>query len=326
MKVAILGAGYIGGIMAETIKGMEHKDIELYAVGAREKKRAEEFAQKYGIEKSYGSYEELVKDENIDLIYIATPHSHHYQHAKLCIENGRNILCEKAFTVNEEQARELFRLAKEKNIFITEAIWTRYMPSREIINEIIRSRELGEVHTIQANLGYPIKNVEHMRKPELAGGALLDLGVYPINFSMMVFGDEVENIQAHATFSPEGIDYTDSITLFWKGGKMATLHATMLTATDRMGYIYGEEGYLAITNINNPEKIEQFDKEHKLVKTYDIPKQVTGYEYEVISAYEAIKNGKLECKEMPHEITLKVMNIMDSIRRQWGMKFLCESL
>lgn len=107
---------------------------------------------------------------------------------------------------------------------------------------------------------------------------------------------------------------------------MATLHATMLTATDRMGYIYGEEGYLAITNINNPEKIEQFDKEHKLVKAYDIPKQVTGYEYEVISAYEAIKNGKLECKEMPHEITLKVMNIMDSIRRQWGMKFPCENL
>lgn len=228
--------------------------------------------------------------------------------------------------MNEEQARELFRLAKEKNIFITEAIWTRYMPSREIINEIIRSGELGEVHTIQANLGYPIKNVERMRKPELAGGALLDLGVYPINFSMMVFGDEVENIQAHATFSPEGIDYTDSITLFWKGGKMATLHATMLTATDRMGYIYGEEGYLAITNINNPEKIEQFDKEHKLVKAYDIPKQVTGYEYEVISAYEAIKNGKLECEEMPHEITLKVMNIMDSIRRQWGMKFPCENL
>lgn len=145
MKVAILGAGYIGGIMAETIKGMAHKDIELYAVGARDIKRAEEFAQKYGIKKAYGSYEELVKDERIDLVYIATPHSHHYQHGKLCIENGKNILCEKAFTVNEEQARELFRLAKEKNIFITEAIWTRYMPSREIINGIVKSGELGEV-------------------------------------------------------------------------------------------------------------------------------------------------------------------------------------
>lgn len=326
MKVAILGAGYIGGIMAETIKGMAHKDIELYAVGARDIKKAEEFAQKYGIKKAYGSYEELVKDEEIDLVYIATPHSHHYQHGKLCIENGKNILCEKAFTVNEEQARELFRLAKEKNIFITEAIWTRYMPSREIINGIIKSGELGEVHTIQANLGYPIKNVERMRKPELAGGALLDLGVYLINFSMMVFGDEVKDIQAHATFSPEGIDFTDSITLFWEGGKMATLHATMLTATDRMGYIYGEEGYLAITNINNPEKIEQFDKEHRLVKTYEIPKQVSGYEYEVIASYKAIKNGKLECEEMPHEITLKVMNVMDTIRKQWGMKFPCENL
>lgn len=107
---------------------------------------------------------------------------------------------------------------------------------------------------------------------------------------------------------------------------MATLHATMLTATDRMGYIYGEEGYLAITNINNPEKIEQFDKEHRLVKTYEIPKQVSGYEYEVIASYKAIKNGKLECEEMPHEITLKVMNVMDTIRKQWGMKFPCETL
>lgn len=325
MKVAILGAGMIGNIMAKTIKDLAHTEIELYAVGARDTERAENFAKKYNIEKFYGSYEELVKDEDIDLVYIATPHSYHYEHAKLCLENGKSVLCEKPFTVNKEQAKSLFSLAKEKNLFITEAIWTRYMPSRKITNDIISSGVLGEVHTIQANLGYPIKNVERMRKPELAGGTLLDLGVYTINFAMMVFGDEVEDIQAHAIFSPEGIDFANNITMFWKEGKMASLHSTMLTATDRMGYIYGEKGYLSVTNINNPEKIELFDSEHNLVKSFEIPKQVSGYEYEVISSYKAMKKNLLECEEMPHEITLKVMNIMDSIRQKWGMKFPCEN-
>lgn len=324
MKIAVLGAGMIAHIMAKTVLELKHSDIELYAVGARDIQRAKEFAGQYGIPKAYGSYEELVNDPQVDLVYVATPHSFHFEHAKLCLEHKKAVLCEKPFTVNREQARKLFELAEKNGVFITEAIWTRYMPSRQIIDDIIKSGVLGEIHSVQANLGYPIKDVKRMRDPMLAGGALLDLGVYAINFAMMVMGEEIKDIRSHCMLSPEGVDFAHSIALFWEGEKMASLHATMLTPTDRTGYIYGEKGYLAVTNINNPEKIERFDEEHRLVGTYDIPAQVSGYEYEVLACYEALKENRLECPQMPHALTEKVLGYMDSIREQWGMKFPCE--
>ena len=188
MKIGILGAGGIAVQMAKTVAGM--KDVENYAVAARSLERAQAFAEKYGFSKAYGSYEEMLADPLVDLVYIATPHSHHYLHAKMCLEAGKNVLCEKAFTVNADQARKLFALAKEKNLLITEAIWTRYMPSRKMIDDIISSGVIGEVTAVTANLNYAISEVERIRKPELAGGALLDVGVYTINFASMVLGDK----------------------------------------------------------------------------------------------------------------------------------------
>ena len=188
MKIGILGAGGIAVQMAKTVAGM--KDVENYAVAARRFERAQAFAEKYGFSKAYGSYEEMLADPQVDLVYIATPHSHHYLHAKMCLEAGKNVLCEKAFTVNADQARKLFALAKEKNLLITEAIWTRYMPSRKMIDDIISSGVIGEVTAVTANLNYAISEVERIRKPELAGGALLDVGVYTINFASMVLGDK----------------------------------------------------------------------------------------------------------------------------------------
>ena len=189
MKIGILGAGGIAVQMAKTVAGM--KDVENYAVAARSFERAQAFAEKYGFSKAYGSYEEMLADPQVDLVYIATPHSHHYLHAKMCLEAGKNVLCEKAFTVNADQARKLFALAKEKNLLITEAIWTRYMPSRKMIDDIISSGVIGEVTAVIANLNYAISEVERIRKPELAGGALLDVGVYTINFASMVLGDKL---------------------------------------------------------------------------------------------------------------------------------------
>ena len=188
MKIGILGAGGIAVQMAKTVAGM--KDVENYAVAARSFERAQAFAEKYGFSRAYGSYEEMLADPQVDLVYIATPHSHHYLHAKMCLEAGKNVLCEKAFTVNADQARKLFALAKEKNLLITEAIWTRYMPSRKMIDDIISSGVIGEVTAVTANLNYAISEVERIRKPELAGGALLDVGVYTINFASMVLGDK----------------------------------------------------------------------------------------------------------------------------------------
>ena len=151
MKIGILGAGNIASIMARTISHME--EVTCHAVAARDQKRAEEFAETYGFEKTYGSYEALVQDEEVELIYIATPHSHHYEHAKLCIEHGKAVLCEKAFTRNAQEAKEILALAKEKGVFITEAIWTRFMPSRKMIQELLEEGVIGKPMTLTANLG-----------------------------------------------------------------------------------------------------------------------------------------------------------------------------
>lgn len=320
MKLGILGAGGIASTMAKTVAEM--KGVEAYAVAARDLERARVFAQKYEVKKAYGSYEEMLADDEVELVYIATPHSHHYLHAKMCLEAGKNVLCEKAFTVNAEQAQKLFDLAKEKKLLITEAIWTRYMPSRKMINDIIESGVIGEVTAVTANLSYTVSHVERIRKPELAGGALLDVGVYPINFASMVLGDKVKDVKATAIFQ-NGVDILDSIAMVFEGDRMATLQCGAREISDRMGSIFGTRGYMQVQNINNPEKITVFDTEHKEVASYVVPEQISGYEYEVESCMKAIQEGKLECPEMPHAETIRIMKIMDDIRKSWNYEIPC---
>lgn len=322
MKFAILAAGNIANSMAEAVSGIDA--VEKYAVACREIERAKKFADKWDFEKAYGSYEEMLEDSEVELVYVASPHSHHYQHTKMCLEHGKHVLVEKAFTVNAKQAEELIRMAKDKGLLLAEAIWTRYMPSRKMIDEIVESGVIGKVTSLTANLGYVLPHVERMQKPELAGGALLDLGVYPINFALMAFHEDVQNITSTAVLSPAGIDWMNSITLTFADGKMAVLHSDMLAQTDRQGVINGDKGYIEVQNINNCEEIRVFDLARKMIARYERPQQINGYEYEVISCMKAIEEGKTECPEMPHSETLRVMKIMDEIREQWGMTYPCE--
>lgn len=317
MKFAILGAGNIAQTMANTISKMN--GIESYAVASRDIGKATEFATKNGFEKAYGSYEELVQDDEVELVYIATPHSHHYAHARLCIEHGKPVLCEKAFTANAKQAKEILSLAKEKKVFITEAIWTRYMPSRERIQAVIESGIIGDVTSVTANLGYAIGQVERLVKPELAGGALLDLGVYPINFACMVLGSNYSEVSSTAIITDTGVDSMNTITLSYADGKMASLHSTFMARTNRMGIVSGTQGYMEIQNINNCEEIRVYNSNDELLKKETFKDQITGYEYQVEACVEAMKNGLLECLQMPHAETIKVMELMDSLRKEWGV-------
>ena len=319
MNVGILGAGNIAGTMARTLNGM--KDATAYAVAARDLERAQSFAKEYQLEKAYGSYEEMLQDENVDLVYIATPHSHHLEHGKLCISYGKPVLCEKSFTANAAQARELLDYAKEKGVFITEAIWTRYMPSRKIITDIIESGELGDVHMLSANLGYRLIDKERLTNPELAGGALLDVGVYPLNFASMFFGNDIENITSSCVKFETGVDGQAGMILTYKDGRMATLHTGMYAASEQYGIIYGSKGYLIAYNINNIDKIDVFSSDRKLIRTIEVPEQITGYEYEVEACMKALAEGKLECEEMPHSETIRMMEWMDTLRGQWGIRY-----
>lgn len=326
IRIAILGAGRIAGIMAKTLNGMKEKDVRFtcYAVAARELERAERFAGEYGFEKAYGSYEEMLSDENVDLVYIATPHSHHYGHIRLCLEHGKHVLCEKAFTVNAAQAEEVLALAEKKGLLLTEAIWTRYMPTRAMINELLESGAIGKACMLTANLCYLINWKERIMRPELAGGALLDIGIYPLNFAVMAFGDDIVKVESSVQMTETGVDGQESITLHFADGKMAVLNSSINGLGDRRGIIYGENGFLEVKNVNNPQSITIYGKDYEPVETIPCPEQVTGYEYEVLSCLDAIEAGRIECPEMPHADTIRMMKLMDGLRAQWGLKYPCE--
>ncbi|MGN0496280.1 MAG: Gfo/Idh/MocA family protein [Lachnospiraceae bacterium] len=316
MNIGILGAGGIAKVMARTINEM--KDATLYAIGSRNYEKAQAFAEEFGVITAYGSYEELVLDENIDLIYIATPHSHHFEHMKLCIEHGKNVLCEKAFTFNSKQTEEIIAMASEKKVYLGEAIWTRYMPSRKMIDELLRSGIIGEIKTATCNLSYPISGKERLIRPELAGGALLDLGVYGLNFIIMHFGKNYTNIESSVIMTETGVDGQETITVKYPDGKMAVSTHSMYGRSDRKGIFYGEKGYIVVDNINNPKTLDVFDCDDHLVKHMDVPAQITGYEYEIMESMEMIRQGKLESESMPLSESLFIMNIMDELRQQWG--------
>lgn len=318
-RIGIMGTGKIAEVMAGTIKKM--KNVKCYGVASRSEERARKFADEHGIKVAYTSYEEMVLDSKLDLIYIATPHSEHYANMKLCIENGKNVLCEKAFTANAAQAEEIIRLAKENNVFVAEAMWTRYMPMLTTIKGILGSGIIGEPTMLTANLGYNIASKERIYEPSLAGGALLDLGVYTLNFAAMMFGRDIERVESSCVKLESGVDASESITITYKGGKVAVLNSTVNGISDRRGVIYGSKGFIVVENINNFESVTVYDAAYKPGKTTKAPKQITGYEYEVSACLEAIEKGELECWEMPHDETIRIMKQMDGLRAQWGIVY-----
>ncbi len=325
INIAFLGAGGIAIKMANTLNGMKEngKRFSCYAVAARDLERAQTFANEHGFAKAYGSYEEMLSDEKVDLVYIATPHSHHYGHIKMCLEHGRHVLCEKAFTVNATQAEEVLAMAREKGLLLAEAIWTRYMPARQMINDILASGEIGAPCILTANLCYNIEHKERLNSPHLAGGALLDVGIYPLNFAVMAFGHDIVKVDSSVQMLDTGVDRQESITLHFADGRMAILNASIAGIGDRKGVIYGKDGYLEVENINNPEMITVY-RDYEPVKSISCPEQISGYEYEVLSCLNAIENGRTQCPEMPHEDTVRMLKLMDEIRSQWRLAYPCE--
>ena len=319
LKVGILGAGHIAQKMATTLMGM--KEAELYAVAARELSRAEQFADEFHAQKAYGNYEALADDPDIDLIYIATPHSHHFGPARMCLLKGKPVLCEKAFTANAREAEELIRIAQEKQVFLAEAIWTRYMPFSRTIRELTESGIIGKPMMLTASLGYPIAHKERIVRLELCGGALYDLGVYPINFALMTFGNDLEKITSTCMKNEAGVDMQNSITFTYRDGRMAVMQTTAFCASDRQGIISGDKGYLVIDNINNPQQAVVYNTDHQETGRYTCPPQITGFEYQVLESAEAIRQGAIEPSSMPHAETLRAMRMLDSLRKDWGIRF-----
>ena len=319
MKIGILACGPMAETFARTLIQME--EAECYAVASRSLSRAEAFAREYGFTKAYGSYEALCEDPEVELVYIATPHSEHFANAKLCIQHGKPVLCEKSFTANAKQARELIAMAEKAGVFITEAIWVRYMPMLQTIRKELESGSIGEPKLLTANLGYVAADSYRMRTPELAGGALLDVGVYPLNFALMIFGTDIAKVTSSCTYMDTGVDEQNSAALVYEDGKMAVINSSVLVFSDRKGIIHGTKGSMVIENINNFESLTVYDGEHKEIKHIERPAQISGYEYEVEACMRALETGALECPEMPHAETIRVMDILDGMRAEWGIRY-----
>jgi len=319
MKVGVIGTGNIVKTVAPTVQKMD--GMECYAIASRTLDKAVQAAIEFGFARAYGSYEELVCDPEVELIYVATPHSRHFEDMKLCITHGKPVLCEKAFTMNAKQAKEIKELSEKHGVFVAEAIWPRYMPSRQLIQETVDSGIIGKVTTLTANLSYVIDHVPRIQLPELAGGALLDIGVYGINFALMHFGKEIERIDSSVQMTETGVDAMETITMYFKGGRMAVLTHSIYSRSDRKGIFHGDKGYIVVENLNNPQLISVYDLNDNLIKQIEVPKQISGYEYEFAEAAECIRNGKIESDKMPLSESIDMMELMDTLRHRWGVVY-----
>ena len=318
-KLGIIGAGWIAEKMAAALAPLE--DYCVYAIASRSIEKAEAFAKEWNIPKAYGSYEAMVADPYVDLVYIATPHSHHHAHAMLALEHGKHVLVEKAFTANAAEAAELLETARTKGLFITEAIWTRYMPLSHKVKELMESGIIGEPRVLTATLCYMMEFKERIVRADLCGGALLDLGVYCLNFARMYFGTDIVRTVTNVHLGPTGMDMHESISLSFADGKMANLQSGALCLNDRQGIINGTEGYIRVDNINCPEVVEVY-RNYELVARYEKPADmINGYEYQVFECKRCIDSGLLESPLMPHKETLSIMQQMDSLRSEWGVTY-----
>ncbi len=321
LKVGILGTGEMAGRMAASIAKMEH--INLCAVASRNFEDACTFALKYDVEKAFKKYEDLMKDPEIDLIYIPSPVAYHAFYASQCISKKKPVLLEKTFTVNADQAEALIAKAEHEGVFITEAIQTRYLPMAKTLQDVIKSGRIGTVNSVSANIGCPISRKQGMLDPGMAGGALLELGIYPLTFIAMAAGTDVTDITTEERKSRSGVDLEHNILMTIKNGSdeiRCSFYSSIIGPTDKKGMVYGTEGYLVVGNITEFEYIEVYDKEGKLVERIEQQEMSqTPYVYELEACRKALQDGKLECEEIPHREMIKMLKIMDLIRRGMGV-------
>ena len=319
LRVGIIGTGWIAEKAAITLNGTEC--CEALAVGSRSQEKADEFAAKWGIPKAYGSYTELIADPDIDLVYVGTPHSHHFDVTKEALLAGKPCLVEKAFMANHRQAKEIVELAHERKVFLAEAIWTRYQPVVKMVRDLMAEGRIGTPRLLTATLGYSMGEKPRIMRPDLCGGALLDLGVYALNFVRMFFSADIVSMESQCVKSTTGMDLTNAISLVLSDGMLCNLQSSAACVGDNIGVIAGTEGNLIIDNINNPQQITVNGPDRTYIETIHVPKQITGYEYQFVACRQALIDGLLEPREMPHAETLYVMELMDGLRRKWDVRY-----
>ena len=319
MNIGIIGAGHIAEKAARTLAAMD--DMRCLAIGSRSLEKAQAFAAAFGVERAYGSYAELLADADVELVYVAVPHSCHFAVARDAILAGKPCLVEKPFMLNATETATILALARERQVFVAEAIWPRYMPVRQMVRELLASGVIGTPRLITASLAYDVSGAERIVRPELGGGALLDLGVYVLNFVRMYADAPVERINTTCIRSETGVDATEVVDLVLQDGTLASVQASAWCQGDNRGVIAGATGYLELDDLINPSCVRVCRKRHVVEREIPVPEQITGFEYQFRACRDAILAGLLEPPQMPHAEILYVMHLMDRLRAEWGVRF-----
>ena len=317
MRWGILSTGPIAKNFEQTAGQMP--DVRMQAVASRHAESAEACAKAFGIPTAHGSYEALADDPNVEIVYVATPHSRHYEDMKLLIEAGKHVLCEKSFTTDARQAKEIFALAQKKNVFVMEAFWTKFIPLYRQIEEVLQSGKLGEIRAVTAQYGYTTAREARKFDPALAGGTLLDIGVYAIGFACMMLGYAFDDVRGDLVMNSVGTDALDAITLR-KGKAVAQLTTAIGANMPTFGAVYGTKGHIDIPDFKNPTRAVLHPDGQEPVELAH-PFEINGFEYEIREAQACAEAGHLQSERMTGEQTIAVMRIMDEIRRQNGYRF-----
>ncbi|CAM3366319.1 Gfo/Idh/MocA family protein [Marinicrinis lubricantis] len=320
IRWGIMGPGYISSTFAKDLQQTE--GAELVAVGSKSMERAEKFAEEFNIPKAYGDYEEMANDPNIDIVYVGTLHPAHKDNVLTCLRAGKAVLCEKPFTINAQESKELISYARENQLFLMEAMWTRYLPPIVKVREWLQQGLIGEVKLVQANFGFDIGNQAEGRllNRELGGGALLDAGIYPVSFASMVYGQQPSKIMSSAYLGETGVDERFSLLFEYEGGQKAMLGGAVRLDMVNDAYIYGEKGYIHVPNFLFSRAATLHVKGEEPVP-FQCERETSGYNFEAIEAMSCLREGRTESSIMPLDETQQIMQTLDQIRAQWGLRY-----
>jgi predicted dehydrogenase len=323
IRWGILGCGRIARKFAADLRLVD--DAELTAIASRNKETLELFAKDFPCKHLHNSYEALAANDDVDVIYIATPHSHHYEHTMLCLQHHKAVLCEKAFAINSRQAKEMINTAKERKVFLMEALWTKFLPHYKKLQELLQQKALGDIKSVLVNFGFKTsdKSPQRLFDPLLGGGTLLDIGIYNVFITMSVLG-KPDSIEATMTPSPTGVDEQIAVLFKYNNGAMAQLFSSFVTNLPIQAEINGTEGCITLTTrFYEPSATIQLYKQIPGEKEIIVVEKEAGfgYQYEARHVNECLKKGLIESPVLTHTDTLLLMEILDRIRNKARIEY-----
>lgn len=320
LKWGILGTGWIA---EQFTKDLVHvTNGQGFAVGSRTQEKADDFAKRHGLPRAYGSYEQVLKDPEIDVVYVATPHPQHHDNVIAALRAGKAVLCEKPFTVNSSELEEMIKLAAKKGLFLMEAMWTRFLPAIVKTRQWIKDGRIGEIKLLKAEFGFCADwNPEgRLFNPQLGGGALLDAGIYPVSFASMIFGTHPVRIHSAVQLGKTGVDEQFSVLLDYGVGRSASLHGATRLNMNNDAHIYGTKGMIHVPSFLNARtaslRVEGAEEE---VFTDD--RISIGYAFEAQEVGECLLRGDKESSHISLEESLSIMGLLDQLRADWKLKY-----